>query len=304
MWKAQIPWFARRHTVVTFDPRGNGRSDRPMRRRGVRRRRVRRRRHRRARRQRRSSGPSSSACARAPGVCLAHGGDASRPRRRRRRHQPGTAPHAHLTRTVSGRRLRRRAARATTGGRWRTATTGCGTGGASPSSSSARCSPSHTPPSSTRTASEWALEIGPETMLAGWGAPADLARAIRHGRRRRLPAGALPGARDQRRPGHVPTARAQPSRRRADRWRAGRARRRRPPPPRPRPGEGQPGDRPLRAPCRWPATGLCVTSNDALTSFVVTRNGLSRQPRTNSVRMRIADFPWCVSEHDWAGRVR
>lgn len=29
MWKAQIPWFARRHAIVTFDPRGTGRSDRP-----------------------------------------------------------------------------------------------------------------------------------------------------------------------------------------------------------------------------------------------------------------------------------
>jgi len=26
MWKGQVPWFARRHTVVTFDPPGNGRS--------------------------------------------------------------------------------------------------------------------------------------------------------------------------------------------------------------------------------------------------------------------------------------
>ena len=29
-WKLQIPFLARRHTVVTFDGRGNGRSDRPI----------------------------------------------------------------------------------------------------------------------------------------------------------------------------------------------------------------------------------------------------------------------------------
>jgi pimeloyl-ACP methyl ester carboxylesterase len=28
MWKAQVPWFAQRHSVVTFDPPGNGRSTR------------------------------------------------------------------------------------------------------------------------------------------------------------------------------------------------------------------------------------------------------------------------------------
>src|SRR6185369_13743118 len=29
LWKAQIPYFARRARVIVFDPRGNGRSDRP-----------------------------------------------------------------------------------------------------------------------------------------------------------------------------------------------------------------------------------------------------------------------------------
>ena len=30
LWKAQIPYFARRARVIAFDPRGNGRSDRPL----------------------------------------------------------------------------------------------------------------------------------------------------------------------------------------------------------------------------------------------------------------------------------
>jgi pimeloyl-ACP methyl ester carboxylesterase len=29
IWKPQIPYFARHHRVITFDPRGNGRTDRP-----------------------------------------------------------------------------------------------------------------------------------------------------------------------------------------------------------------------------------------------------------------------------------
>ena len=30
MWKAQIGWFSRRYRVIVFDPRGNGKSDRPL----------------------------------------------------------------------------------------------------------------------------------------------------------------------------------------------------------------------------------------------------------------------------------
>ena len=29
-WKAQVPYLARTHLVITIDPRGNGRSDRPQ----------------------------------------------------------------------------------------------------------------------------------------------------------------------------------------------------------------------------------------------------------------------------------
>ena len=87
MWKGQVPWFARRHTVVTFDPPGNGRSNRPIGPGGLHRRRARRRRPRRARRRRRRAGRRHRGV---PGRRDRHraGRRARRSGRRRRGHQP------------------------------------------------------------------------------------------------------------------------------------------------------------------------------------------------------------------------
>ena len=91
---------------------------------------------------------------------------------------------------------------------------------------------------------EWSLEIGPETMLAGWGASADIradpAAAEDVCRRVRCPVLVINGDQDM----CQPPARSH----RVAELTGGDLvvlEGRRPPPPRPRPGEGQPGDRPL-----------------------------------------------------------
>ncbi len=150
IWKAQIPDFARRHLVVAWDNRGNGRSDRPT----------------------DPARPHDPRTCRQPGSgdgrgrCPRRG--ARRPvvilrtdaRVRRRASGPRPRPRLRLpvfavrgARSLVGTCGSRTAWRTTRAGTRRTSTSGVATTGPTSSSSSARRSASRTRPSRSRTAS-------------------------------------------------------------------------------------------------------------------------------------------------------
>ena len=231
-WKMQIPYLARHCRVVTFDGRGNGRSDRPTETDAYARARVRRRRARRAGRDRHGARRRSSSLSLGAQRALLLAAEHPERVAARRLHRPGAAARRRPRReravySWEDEREHRRGlgevqppllARATTA--------------ASSSSSSRRCSPSRTRPSRSRTASAGALETTPRDAhrhrrvgrrcrtrraRASWPGRVRCPVLVIHGRRRRDPPARLAGSRSPSRPaatlvplegsGHGPHAR-------------------------------------------------------------------------------------------------
>ena len=151
-WKAQVPYLSRHYRVVTFDGRGNGRSDRPADPAAYTERGVPGRAGGGAGRHRLGPGGAGRAVPRRRVAVAAVRRRPSRAGGRHRRHLGRGAADRPAPRLQAARTASTRSSTPTRAGPSATATPGGATTAGSSSSSSTRCSPSPTRPSRSRTA--------------------------------------------------------------------------------------------------------------------------------------------------------